>query len=116
MVCLVQNNDRQRMKARITDAVATVTLNMLKTTGQKRNILWIFVVPLGVTTLKPVGLRSLKVFLCNVSYRTSLSEHMTRYCFFFWIITALMSCMKDVQCSDSAATVLIKNLYLFIAY
>jgi len=31
-VCLVQNNDRQQTKARINDAEATVTCNMLKTT------------------------------------------------------------------------------------
>jgi hypothetical protein len=65
LVCLLQNNDRQKMKARINDAVATVTCNMLKTTEQKWNILWIFDVPPGVTTLKPVGLKSLKVFLYN---------------------------------------------------
>jgi hypothetical protein len=81
-VCLVENNDRQQMKARINGAVATVTCSMLKTTEQKWNILWIFDVPPGVTTLKPVGLKSLKVFLCNDAYRTSLSEYMTRYGFF----------------------------------
>jgi len=77
-VSLAQNNSRQQMKARINDAMVTVTRNMLKTTEKKWNILWIFDVPPGVTTLKPVGLKSLKVFLCNDAYRPSLSEHMAR--------------------------------------
>lgn len=111
-VSLVQNNGRLQMKARINDAVATVTRNMLKTTEQQWNILWIFDVPPGVATLKPVGLKSMKVFLCSNAYRTSQSEHMARYSL-FWIITVHASCMKNVQCSDSAATVLIKNLYIF---
>lgn len=110
---LIQNNGRLQMKARINDAVATVTRNMLKTTEQKWNILWIFDVPLGVTTLKPVGLKSMKVFLCSNAYLKSLSEHMARYSL-FWIITVLASWMKNVQCSDSATTVLIKKLYIFL--
>jgi hypothetical protein len=81
-VSLVQNSGRQQMKARINDAVATVARNMFKTTEHKWNILWIFDVPPGVTTFKPVGLKSLKVFLCNDAYRTSVSEHMARYSFF----------------------------------
>ena len=38
-VSLVQNNGRQQMKARINDAVAKVTRNVLKTTEQKWNTL-----------------------------------------------------------------------------
>lgn len=81
-VSLVQNNGHLQMKARINDAVATVTRSMLKITEQKWNILWIFDVPPGVTTLKPVGLKSMKVFLCSNAYRISLSEHMARYSLF----------------------------------
>lgn len=55
---------------------------MLKITEEKWNILWIFDVPTGVTTLKPVGLKSLKVFLCNDAYRTFLSENMAKCSFF----------------------------------
>jgi hypothetical protein len=55
IVCLVQNNARQQTKARIIDAVAIATRSMLETTEQQWNILWIFDVPPGTTTLKPVG-------------------------------------------------------------
>jgi hypothetical protein len=56
LVGLVQNNGLQKMKARINDAVATETRNMIKTTEQKWNILWIFDVPPELTTLNPAGL------------------------------------------------------------
>jgi hypothetical protein len=104
-VSLAQNNGRQQMKARINVAVATVTALCSKLL---KKVEYFVDVPPGVTTLKLVGLKSLKVFLCNDAYRTSLSEHMAKYKF-FGIITVLASCMKNVQCSDSATIAPIKN-------
>jgi hypothetical protein len=48
----VKINDLQHLKARIRDAVATVTPNTLQATWNEVNIVWIFVVPPREPTLK----------------------------------------------------------------
>jgi hypothetical protein len=49
----VKINDIQHLRARIRDALATVTLNTLQATWDERsNMVWIFVVPSGEPTLK----------------------------------------------------------------
>jgi hypothetical protein len=52
IVYQVTVNDLQHLKARIRDAVATVTPNMLQATWNESNIVWIFVVPQRGPTLK----------------------------------------------------------------
>jgi hypothetical protein len=45
-VCQININDLRHLKARIWDAVATVTLNMLQATwNEVKYIVWIFVAP-----------------------------------------------------------------------
>jgi hypothetical protein len=70
IVYQVKINDLQHVKARIRDALATATPDMLQATWNESNIVRIFVVPLREPTLKFIEKviyteKSLVISLCN---------------------------------------------------
>jgi hypothetical protein len=63
----VKINDLKHLQARIRDAVATATPNMLQATWNEVNIVWIFVVPSRENLLRKLYTKkkTLVVSLCN---------------------------------------------------